>query len=223
LKILRPVSERSLQPPAPSRYDFGDAERLPGDGPAALGGDFEPATILAAYRAGLFPWPHPGIERLWFSPDPRAIIPVGGLHVSRRLARTLRGDSFRVTLDAAFGEVVAGCADRAEGTWITPAYVQGYQALHALGWAHSFEVWTPDGALAGGLYGLRVGQLFGAESMFHRVRDASKIAMVAMMQWAAGEGIELVDIQQLTPHTASIGAIEIPRREYLRRLRRAVD
>ena len=160
---------------------------------------------------------------LWFSPDPRAIIPIGRLHVSRRLARTLRGGSFRVTLDAAFSDVVAGCADRAEGTWITPGYVQGYRALHALGWAHSFEVWTSDGALAGGLYGLRVDRLFGAESMFHRVTDASKIAMVAMMQWAADEGIELVDIQQLTPHTASMGAIEIPRTEYLQRLRQAVN
>ena len=214
---------RAPQPVGPLRYDFGDVDSLPGDRPAAAGADFAPSTIVGAYRIGLFPWPHPGIERLWFSPDPRAIIPVGGLHVSRRLARRLRQAGFRVSRDMAFEAVVAGCADRVEGTWISPNYRRGYIALHELSWAHSFEVRTLDGALAGGLYGLRVGRMFGAESMFHRVTDASKVAMVAMMQWAADEGIELIDIQQLTPHTASMGAVEVPRREYLRRLRRAVD
>jgi leucyl/phenylalanyl-tRNA--protein transferase len=222
LEIVRPVSVRSPQRLGPSHYDFGDVECLPGDGPAAVGGDFAPETIVSAYRAGLFPWPHPGYERLWFSPDPRAIMPLGGLHIARRLSRKLRQGRFRLSLDAAFSGVVAGCARRTEGTWITPAYARAYRQLFELGWAHSIEVWTADGALAGGLYGLRVAGLFGAESMFHSVTDASKVAMVAMMEWAAEEGITLIDIQQLTPHTASMGAVEIPRSEYLRRLREAL-
>jgi leucyl/phenylalanyl-tRNA--protein transferase len=221
LEIAR-TNPRPLQSLGPSRYEFGDAEKLPGDGPAAAGGDFSPATIVAAYSAGLFPWPHPGYELLWFSPDPRAIILAGGLHVSRRLSRTLRQGRFHLTLDGAFSDVLAGCARRVEGTWITPAYAPGYRQLFELGWAHSIEVWTADGALAGGLYGLRVGGMFGAESMFHRMTDASKVAMVAMMQWAEEEGISLIDIQQLTPHTAGMGAIEIPRSDYLRRLRQAL-
>ncbi len=184
----------------------------------AAGGDFEPGTIVEAYRRGIFPWPHDREELLWFSPSPRAIIPVGGLHVSQRLARTVRQLTFNVTMDRAFAAVVAGCADRPEGTWIGANYARGYVRLHELGWAHSFEVWTNDGTLAGGLYGLRVGRMFGAESMFFRVTDASKIAMVAMMQWATDEGINLVDVQVLTPHTARMGAVEISRAEYLERL-----
>ena len=199
----------------PCRYRFGSARTAPPEGPAAVGGDFEPATIVAAYRAGIFPWPHPEEEFLWFSPDPRAVIPIGGLHVSRRLQRTLRQGRFRVTLDAAFEEVMRACAERPEGTWITPRLIDGYTRLHALGWAHSFEVWTREGELAGGLYGVRVGHMFGAESMFHRVTDASKVAMVAMMQWAEREGIRLIDIQVLTEHTARMGAVEVGREEYL--------
>jgi leucyl/phenylalanyl-tRNA--protein transferase len=160
---------------------------------------------------------------LWFSPDPRAVIPIGGLHVSRRLARTLRSGRFTATVNAAFEAVVRACAVRDEGTWITPALIDGYRELHRLGWAQSIETWTADGELAGGLYGVRVGGMFGAESMFHRVDDASKAAMVAMMEWVQREGIELVDIQVLTPHTASMGGIEISRAEYLRRLRRALS
>jgi leucyl/phenylalanyl-tRNA--protein transferase len=125
-------------------------------------------------------------------------------------------------MDEAFATVVAACARRDEGTWITPAYQSGYEALHVLGWAHSFEIWDASGSLVGGLYGVRVGRLFAAESMFHRVTDASKVAMVAMMQWVQDEGIELVDVQVLTPHTERMGAIEIPRAEFLLRLGRAV-
>ena len=212
---------RASLPVGQSRYEFPPAALLPGDGPATAGGDFQPATLLAAYRAGFFPWPHPGIELLWFSPDPRAVLPVGGLHVSRRLARTLRQGRFRVSLDGAFAAVITACADRAEGTWITQNYRRGYLSLHELGWAHSFEVWEGS-ELAGGLYGLRIGRLFSAESMFYRRSDASKVAMVALNQWAVETGVELIDIQQLTPHTESMGAVEIPRAEYIERLRRAL-
>ncbi|MCC6382872.1 MAG: leucyl/phenylalanyl-tRNA--protein transferase [Dehalococcoidia bacterium] len=210
------------QPLPPCPYAFPDMRRAPRAGPAAAGADFEPATVVAAYRAGAFPWPHGKTERLWFSPDPRAVIEPEGLHVSRRLARTLRAGRFRATVDAAFEAVVRGCAARSEGTWITPAIVEAYTQLHQLGWAHSVEVWTPDGHLAGGLYGLRVGALFGAESMFHHASDASKAAMVAMMDWARATGVRLLDVQILSPHTARMGAVEITRDAYLARLRDAV-
>ena len=220
LSFLYTTTAPQSLPPCP--YTFPNPARGPGDGPLAEGGDFEPATIIEAYRRGIFPWPHGRNELLWFSPDPRAVIPIGGLRVSTRLARTLRQGRFRVTMDTAFQEVVAGCAQREEGTWITPNYARGYTRLHELGWAHSFEVRTAEGELAGGLYGIRVGRMFGAESMFHRVSDASKMAMVAMMQWAEAEGITLVDVQVISPHTASMGAVEISRAEYLERLGEAV-
>ncbi len=209
------------QPLPPSPYAFGEME--PDEqGLVGHGADFEPPTLVAAYRAGCFPWPHPSYERLWFSPDPRAILPVGGLHVSRRLARTARAGGFRVTVDAAFGEVIRSCSlNRPEGSWITPSLTAAYARLHELGWAHSVEAWTRDGALAGGLYGIRVGRMFGAESMFHRARDGSKVALMGFMQWCESEGIELVDIQVLTNHTASLGGVEISRDEYLRCLAKA--
>lgn len=220
--MFDPDAARRPRPLPQSPYEFPDARRVPGDGPAAMGADFAPATLVAAYRAGYFPWPQPEAEYLWFSPDPRAIIPIGGLHVSHRLARTIRGGRFNVTIDTAFERIILACADRPEGTWITERIVEGYLQLHELGWAHSIETWTADGKLAGGLYGIRVGGLFGAESMFHHATDASKVAMAAMMQWAEATGISLIDVQVLTPHTARMGAIEIPREEYLARLRTAV-
>jgi leucyl/phenylalanyl-tRNA--protein transferase len=206
------------QPLPPCAYAFPNAGSAPKRGLVGTGGDFEPATIVTAYRAGIFPWPHDEEEHAWFSPDPRAIIPVAGLHVARRLARTVRSGRFRVSLDAAFEKVMIACADRPDGTWITPALVDGYARLHQLGWAHSFETWSADGTLAGGLYGVGVGAMFGAESMFHRATDASKVAMVAMMQHAERIGLLLIDIQVLTPHTISMGAMEISRSEYLERL-----
>ena len=208
-------------PPCP--WEFPEARRAAAEGLVAAGADFEPATIVEAYRAGIFPWPHPGEEYLWFSPDPRAILPTDGLVISRRLGRTIRSGRFGVSIDGAFEEVMRRCGDRPdEGTWITPALVAGYAALHRLGWAHSVEVWGPDGELAGGLYGVGTGAMFGAESMFHRVRDASKVAMAALAQYARQIGIELIDIQVLTPHTASMGGVEVPREEYFSRLRKAL-
>lgn len=206
----------------PPRFDFPDARLADANGLVGYGADFAPETIISAYVRGIFPWPHEDAEMLWFSPDPRGVLPVGGLHISRRLQRTIRSGKFRVTLDAAFERVMLGCADRSEGTWISPRLIRGYVELHELGWAHSFDVWTQDGELAGGLYGVAVGSMFGAESMFHRVTDASKVAMVAMMEHAARIGVTLIDIQVLTEHTEWMGGIEIPRDEYLRRLREAL-
>jgi leucyl/phenylalanyl-tRNA--protein transferase len=211
------IEIRTPCPPQPlprCRYQFRDPRDADADGYMGYGGDFEPSTVVGAYSRGIFPWPHPQEEYLWFSPDPRAVIFPGDLHVSRRLARTLRQGRFRFTVDAAFERVMRACADRPEGTWITEALIDGYTRLHHLGWAHSVEAWAGE-ELAGGLYGVRCGPVFGAESMFHRLRDASKAAMVAMMQWAEAAGVRVVDIQVLTPHTASMGGIEIPRSHYL--------
>lgn len=210
-------------PVGPSRYRFPDPSEADADGLLAGGGDLEPSTLLGAYAQGVFPWPAEGVDLLWWSPDPRAVLPPGGVHVSRSLARTLRRGRFRVTIDAAFDDVVAGCADRGPGdeTWITPAIRDAYARLHRLGWAHSVEVWA-DGALGGGLYGVSIGGLFAAESMFHRVTDASKVAVVALAQQARATGVELIDVQMPTPHLASLGARTITRADYLAALARAV-
>lgn len=213
---------RSPQELPPCPWQFPDPRGTNEIGFIGFGADFAPATIVAAYRGGIFPWPHSEAEFAWFSPDPRAVIPIDGLRISQRLGRTLRSGRFRYTVDAAFGRVMRSCAaGRPEGTWITDALVEGYCQLHALGWAHSVEVWSADGRLAGGLYGVAVGGMFGAESMFHRQTDASKAAMAALVQHAAQVGVELVDVQVLTDHTARMGAVEIPRAEYLRRLEAA--
>ena len=205
------------------RFSFPDPRGADADGLLATGGDLEPATLLAAYSHGVFPWPADGVDLLWWSPDPRAVLPPDRVHVSRSLARTLRHGGFRVTVDAAFEDVIAGCAERRddEGTWITPAIRAAYARLHRLGWAHSVEVWV-EGALAGGLYGVSVGGLFAAESMFHRATDASKIALVALAQHARVVGVELVDVQMPTPHLASMGAVTMSRDDYLAALERAV-
>ena len=203
--------------PAPlpaCRFRFPDPSRADAEGLVAHGGDLAPSTLIAAYRQGIFPWPYDEASLLWWSPDPRAVLPLDALHVSRSLARTLRSGRLRVTLNAAFPTVIDGCAARQE-TWITPAVREAYVRLHALGWTHSVEVWGADGALAGGLYGVAIGGLFAAESMFHRVRDASKVALVALVQHARRVGITLLDVQVPSPHLASLGVRAISRREYL--------
>lgn len=217
------IDASAVRPPdpiGPSRYEFPDPRLADSHGLVAMGGDFAPETIVEAYRRGVFPWPHEDVDELWFSPDPRAIIPIDGLHVSRRLARTIRQGRFDITIDQAFEAVLDGCAHRAEGTWITAGYWRAYRQLHELGIAHSFEAWHRD-RLAGGLYGLAVGGLFGAESMFHAESDASKVAMAAMMQYLQERGFVLVDVQLLTPHLAGMGAIEIARQCYLDRAAQA--
>ncbi|HEU4369487.1 MAG TPA: leucyl/phenylalanyl-tRNA--protein transferase [Methylomirabilota bacterium] len=203
------------------RFRFPDPVRADAEGLLAHGGDLEPATLIDAYRRGIFPWPYDDESLLWWSPDPRAILPLERLHVARRLARTLRQGRFRFTVNAAFAAVVDSCASR-EATWITPAMRAAYVRLHALGWAHSVEAWSPDGTLAGGLYGVAVGGLFAAESMFHHARDASKAAVVALVEHAQRVGVTLLDVQVPTPHLASLGARAIPRAEYLARLAEAL-
>lgn len=219
---LRSCTSVVPQFPPASPYVFPDPRQAGPEGLVAMGGDFEPGTIMQAYASGVFPWPHPGEEYLWFSPDPRCLFEIDGLHVSRRLARTIRSGRFTATVDADFPSVIAACADREDGTWITPNLIAAYTRLHELGWAHSVEVWTADGTLAGGLYGIGLGAMFGAESMFFRVRDASKVALVALMQHARRLGLHFIDIQVATAHTLALGAVEVSREEYLGRLDRAL-
>lgn len=196
-------------------------ERADEQGLVAIGGVVEPGLLIEAYRRGIFPWYNEDTPPLWWSPDPRAIIELDAFHVPRRLQRTLRAGKLTWTLNRAFREVIEGCAVREEGTWITPDMVEAYTRLHELGHAHSLEVWH-EGALAGGIYGVAQGGLFAGESMFTRVRDASKIALVRLLEHLRERGYVLFDIQMQTPHTARFGAIEIPRAEYLRRLRTAL-
>jgi len=187
-----------------------------------IGGDLEPARLLQAYRRGIFPWFDEDGPICWWSPDPRAIFELDGLHVSRRLARTIHGGKFSMTIDRAFSQVMRGCADREEGTWITADMVEAYQRLHHLGWAHSVEVWH-DGELAGGIYGVAIQGFFAGESMFHVQRDASKAALAFLVQHLSTRGYQLFDIQLITEHTQRLGAIEIPRKDYLGRLRAALE
>ncbi|GAB4322999.1 MAG: leucyl/phenylalanyl-tRNA--protein transferase [Dehalococcoidia bacterium] len=214
---------RAPVPLPASPYVFPDPREAGAEGLVAMGADLSPSTIVAAYRQGMFPWPHGGDDLLWWSPDPRGVLFPERIRVTRRLARTIRQGRFRITLDAAFEQVIHSCSRRDEGTWITPGITEAYVRLHQLGWAHSFEAWDDGGRLAGGLYGLHVGGMFGAESMFHRARDASKVAMVAMAQHCARVGIAFVDVQLVTPHLARMGCEEVPREAYLDMLGRVVD
>jgi leucyl/phenylalanyl-tRNA---protein transferase len=181
-----------------------------------------PEGVELAYRHGIFPMADERTaEILWFRPDPRAVIPLDGFHVSRSLARTLRRAVFEVRVDTDFEGVMRGCADRPEGTWISERFVEVYGALHRAGKAHSVEAWR-GGRLAGGVYGLALGGAFMAESMFHRETDASKVALAALTSRLRERGFILLDVQYLTPHLESLGAVEIARREYERQLEEAL-
>jgi leucyl/phenylalanyl-tRNA--protein transferase len=196
---------------------FADAHGL-----VALGGDLRPARLLRAYRRGVFPWYDEGSPVCWWSPDPRGIFELDGLHVPRRLRRTLRSGRFSFTVNHDFRGVMEGCADRPlEGTWLTEDMKTAYAALHRLGHAHSVEVWF-EGMLAGGLYGVALGGFFAGESMFTRIRDASKAALVFTVNRLRERGFTLFDIQFRNDHTTTLGAVEIPRKDYLRRLRAAL-
>lgn len=205
---------------------FPDPHNSSLEGIVAVGGDLKPETLLDAYRHGIFPWPQDEIEPLlWWSPDPRAVLPLDGFMASRRLLRRVRAGEFHVTSDQAFREVMTGCATgtgREGGTWITPEIIAGYTKLHDLGHAHSIEVWQA-GQLVGGVYGVAIGGLFAAESMFHRARDASKVALFNLVEHLNARGYQLLDVQQWTPHTGSLGVIEVRRAKYLKRLAEVVD
>lgn len=207
----------------PSRF-FPPAEQADPEGLIGFGGQLTPDWLLDAYRHGIFPWPigDPEAPVAWWSPDPRAVIELDRFHVPRRLGRTIRTGRFEVSYDRDFAAVIRACAtvpERLDETWLTPQMIEAYQRLFQLGHAHSVEVWH-RGQLAGGTYGVSVGGLFAAESKFHRVRDASKVALVYLVGRLRARGYSLLDIQQLTPHAVQFGAIEIARLEYLARLAR---
>ena len=209
-----------VEPPAsPWRVTLDQV--TPGEDLVGVGADLEPGTLLAAYRAGLFPMgvgADGGPPLGWWSPDPRGVLLPGRLRVSRSLRRTRR--TFETRVDTAFEQVVAACADPGrDGRWITPAIARAYAELHRLGWAHSVETWR-DGELVGGLYGLAVGGLFAGESMFHVEPDASKVALVALVQVlrADGDPRRVLDVQWSTEHLATLGAVEVDREDYLARL-----
>jgi len=194
----------------------------PHRGLVAVGGDLSAERLRLAYRSGLFPWTDTPIT--WWSPDPRAIFELDRLHVSASLARTLRKQVFVVTVDRAFRAVMEGCTEAGAGrlgTWITPLFIEAYTALHQEGSAHSVECWLDD-ELVGGVYGVALGGFFAGESMFHRVSNASKVALVHLAGRLRQCGFSLFDIQMLTRVTRQMGAVEIPREDYLRRLADAV-
>ena len=181
-----------------------------------------PEGIELAYRHGIFPMADEGTgEVLWFRPDPRAVIPLDGFHVSRSLAREIRRNRFEIRLDTDFEGVMRGCANRPEGSWISERFVEVYGALHRRGLAHSVEAWR-DGRLVGGTYGVGLGGAFMAESMFHRETGASKVALAALVRRLRERDFVLLDVQYVTPHLESLGAVEIPRRDYEQRLERAL-
>ncbi|MFM9968953.1 MAG: leucyl/phenylalanyl-tRNA--protein transferase [Burkholderiales bacterium] len=194
------------------------------NGLLAMGGDLSPERILSAYRQGIFPWFSPGDPILWWSPDPRMVLYPSEFKVSRSLAKNLRNRSFEVRFDTVFGEVIDACAaPRGEqpGTWITPAMRAAYMELHRLGYAHSVETWM-DGSLAGGLYGVALGNMFFGESMFTRIRDASKIALATMIERFLRDDVALIDCQFHTEHLQSLGARAVSRAEFLRQVRELV-
>ena len=227
-----PTNDRAPVEPPPTPWELPSREQLAAldtdDDLVAVGADLAPGTLLAAYRRGIFPMPEPPRLRVraraapptlgWWCPADRGVLRLDGLRVSRSLRRSVR--DFEIRIDTAFAEVVAACGDpRRPGAWIDAGIRAAYGELHRLGWAHSVETWQ-DGRLAGGLYGVAIGGLFAGESMFHRARDASKVALVALVDRLSDAHADrrLIDVQWSTPHLASLGVEEIARRDYLERL-----
>ncbi|MBZ2167778.1 leucyl/phenylalanyl-tRNA--protein transferase [Marinobacter sp. F4216] len=210
----------------PDQLWFPPAEEALGDpdGLLALGGDLSTERILLAYKNGIFPWYSDDQPILWWSPDPRCVLIPGGIHISRSLRRTLNRGYFRITSNKAFGRIIRLCATtRAEGTWITEDMVASYSELHRQGFAHSIEAWNPNGELAGGMYGLAIGQCFFGESMFSLETNASKVLMVHLANQLKAWNYRLMDCQVESRHLLTMGARSIPRSEFLSILRDCVD
>jgi leucyl/phenylalanyl-tRNA---protein transferase len=203
--------------------DFPDPKISPGDCPLAIGRDLTAELMLKGYRKGIFAWS--SNPATWWSPDPRAIIELDGLYVSRRLARKIRQSPFLVTVDQAFEEVIYNCSlprEHEDETWITEEFFECFRELFQKGYAHSVECWGEEG-LVGGVFGVAVGGFFSAESMFHKASDSSKIALYYLVELLRLAGYALLDIQVLTLHTQSMGGILISRNNYLRRLKKAIE
>jgi leucyl/phenylalanyl-tRNA--protein transferase len=211
-----------IDTPRRGRWLFPALDTADPEGFLAVGADLEPETLLDAYRHGCFPMPLVGSAMVgWWSPDPRGILEPADLVVSRSLRRSLR--RFEITVDRAFASVIRACADPARpGTWIDEAIIEAYCRLHRLGWAHSFEAWS-DGQLVGGLYGVAIGAFFAGESMFSLASDASKVALVALVDAYADLPRSLIDVQWTTEHLAGLGAIDVERDLYVQRLEAAIE
>ena len=212
------LSEEVIFPP-PEHADHPE-------GLLAVGGDLRPERLLAAYGLGIFPWYAEGQPILWWSPDPRLILEPDGLHVSKSLQKVLKKGAFKCTFDTAFADVIKACASVSrrgeDGTWITPEMKDAYFALHELGFAHSVEVWADD-RLVGGLYGVSLGGSFFGESMFANVANASKVALVHLVDLMKKWDFHFIDCQISTPHLVTMGAFEVPRDDFLFRLNNALQ
>jgi leucyl/phenylalanyl-tRNA--protein transferase len=209
--LVFPAAERALDEP---------------NGLLAVGGDLSPARLLAAYRRGIFPWYEEPQPILWWSPDPRSVLFPQRLHISRSLRKTLRADGFTLSVDRDFTRVMRECAElRGDGlgTWIDEEMIRAYSDLHRMGYGHSVEVRTPSGELVGGLYGLAIGRVFFGESMFSKISDASKVALVALVDILTRGGFELIDCQVESNHLNSMGACNIPRPDFEHYLAGAVN
>jgi leucyl/phenylalanyl-tRNA---protein transferase len=212
------------QPVGATGWAFPPPSLWPDDDLIAIGGDLAPATLITAYRRGIFPMiveaPEPVLA--WWSPNPRGILPLEHLRVPRSLRQSAK--RYEVRMDTCFPDVIRACANPArERGWITPAFIEAYTTLHQLGWAHSVEVFDAQGELAGGLYGVRINRFFAGESMFHAKRDASKVALMALVGRMREAGMVLLDVQWNSTHLASLGAVEVPRAQYLDLLTDAIE
>ncbi len=222
-----PTTWRSQpQPVGDSCWRFPPPELWPDQDVIAAGADLEPATLLQAYRSGIFPMPLEVPDRsepvlAWWSPETRGILPLDNLRVTRSLRQSAR--RFDVRVDTCFGHVIRACANpKRPSAWITREFIDAYTGLHELGWAHSVEVFDRGGTLVGGLYGVRIAGLFAGESMFHLQRDASKVALASLVDLMRDSGMTLLDVQWQSAHLASLGAIEVERRRYLELLEAAL-
>ena len=215
--------EAAPRPVGKGRWRFSPPSAWPDSDLLALAGDLEPSTVIDAYRRGMFPM---GVSELgdrlgWWSPDPRGILPLDGLRVTRSMRQSVK--RYEIRVDTCFTRVMRACAAPSRGpTWITEEFIEGYARLHELGWAHSVEVFDRRSELAGGLYGLRIDGYFSGESMFHIERDASKVALMALVDLMRSSAMTLLDVQWCSEHLASLGAIAIPRSAYLVRLAAAL-
>ena len=221
LVAVSPLDLVATKEPGRSRWRLPPAHLADDQGLVAIGADLEPGTLLAAYRTGLFPMPMGRRDIGWWSPNPRGVLPIDGLRISSSLRQSCR--KYTVRFNTSFREVMTRCGDpnRPNG-WINRSFIDAYDNLHQLGWAHSVETYDATGELVGGLYGVKINGLFAGESMFSAARDASKVALVELVSALRTAGTSLIDTQWTTPHLVSLGAIDMPRDEYLRRLDDAI-
>lgn len=211
-----------MQSRSPSR--FPDPESATEDGFVAWGGDLEPETLLDAYTHGIFPCFDQTTPILWWSPNPRGVLLLKDFAISSRSSRKIRQMNFEVTFNYCFPEIIRACAparSSKNGVWITPEMIKAYERMHALGWAHSVETWQ-NGRLAGGLYGIAIGKAFFGESMFHNISEASRAALVALVQFLLARDFHFLDCQDASPHMLRMGARAMPRWEYLKLLETAL-